>query len=68
MLKKYEAQWLAIEITCFAFHRVETLKNFDGQKEVIECADFFALSWKLDGIEVSHCLIVLCWVMEICAL
>jgi hypothetical protein len=30
------------------------LNNLDGQKEVIECADFFALSWKLDGIKVSH--------------
>ena len=33
---------------------VEMLNNFDGQKEVIECADFFALKWKLDGIKVNH--------------
>jgi hypothetical protein len=32
---------------------VEMLNNFDGQKEVIECADFFALNWKLDGIKVN---------------
>jgi hypothetical protein len=34
------------------------LNNLDGQKEVIECADFFALSWKLDGIKVSHSIAV----------
>ena len=36
----------------YVMFRVEMLNNFDGQKEVIECADFFALSWKLDGIKV----------------
>ena len=37
----------------YIYCRVELLNNLDGQKEVIESADFFALSWKLDGIHVS---------------
>ncbi|XP_028400854.1 uncharacterized protein LOC114523978 isoform X2 [Dendronephthya gigantea] len=40
-------------ITCKDQLPVELLNSFDGQKEIIESADFFALSWKLDGIKVN---------------
>ncbi|XP_046840856.1 uncharacterized protein LOC124434947 isoform X2 [Xenia sp. Carnegie-2017] len=32
---------------------VEMLNNASGQKEIIECADFCSLSWKLHGIKVN---------------
>ncbi|CAB3999033.1 FK506-binding 5-like isoform X1 [Paramuricea clavata] len=53
-LKKFSAIAAFSErISCKDQLPVEMLNNFDGQKEVIECADFFALNWKLDGIKVN---------------